>query len=118
MSHETVNSKAFLASAICVATFFLAWNVLSALDGWHLSWLRIALNIAVISALLLKFRHAKLLVKIWAALPLISLGLFVLTSAMRGKWSAYPVEHIVGAVLALPIFLWANRAFSPPPGEI
>jgi len=118
MPNETVSSKAFLASALCVAAFFLVWNILSALSGWHLSWLRIALNTAVISALLLKFRHTKLLVKIWAALPLLSLGLFLLTSAMRGKWSAYPVEHIVGAALTLPIFLWANRAFTPPPGEI
>lgn len=80
-----------------------------------MSWLRAALNLSVIFAMLFKYRHTKLLVKIWSALPLISLGLFLLTSALRVKWSAYPIEHIIGAALTLPIFLWADRAFSSSP---
>jgi hypothetical protein len=117
MAFEVVRSKAFFTLVLCVASFFLVWNVLSAVSGWWQSYWRVFLNLAVILALLFRFRHTKLLVKVWAALPLISLGAFLLTSALRAKWSPYPIEHAIGAALTLPIFLWANRAFSAPARE-
>jgi hypothetical protein len=100
-----------------VALIFLVFNFLSALGGWWQSYWRVALNLAVILSLFLRFRHAKLLVKVWAVLPLASFGAFLLLSALRGKWSAYPIEHIVSVALTLPIFLWANKAFSEPAKE-
>ena len=64
--------------------------------------------------MLLKYRHTKILVKIWAALPLVSLGLYLASSALRGAWNAQPIEHVVWALISLPIFMLANKAFGMP----
>jgi len=118
MPRQTVNSKVFLFVTIGVACFFLVWNVaFSTLSGWQLYY-RVVLNLAVIGSVLFGFRYAKLLVKIWAVLPLISLGIFLLTSMLRGVWSAYPIEHLLSVALTLPIFLSANKFFDTPASEI
>jgi hypothetical protein len=111
MAHEVVRSKLYLVAAVCVATVFLAWNALLVLGGWLPGYLRIALDLAVIVGLLTKFRYGKVLVQVWASLPLISLGLFLTSSLLRGRWSANPIEHVVGVALTLPLLLLANRAF-------
>jgi hypothetical protein len=117
MSPTLPRNKTFLAAVLIVASFLLVWNTASALSGWHLGWLRVALNLAVIAAIFLNFRQSRLLVKIWAALPLISLGSFLLTSLLRLRWSPSPIEHLVGAALTLPIFLYLRKESGPPEGE-
>jgi hypothetical protein len=92
-----------------VAIFFFAWNVLSIIGGWT-GYAQIVGDVVVILVLALRSRYARIIVKVWAALPLISLGIFLLLSAMHGAWSRYPFQHILGAILTLPIFLSVDRA--------
>jgi hypothetical protein len=98
--------------------FLLVWNLDSALSGYRLSYARVGLNTAVILAVLFKFRHTRILIKVWALLPFISVGLYLLSSLLRGSWNAYPIEHGVGAALALPVLLWLNKAFSKSAEQI
>jgi len=92
-----------------VAVFFFAWNVLSLIGGWT-GYTQIVGDVVVILVLALRFKYARIIVKVWAALPLLSLGIFLLLSARHGVWSRYPFQHVLGAILTLPIFLSVDRA--------
>ena len=113
MAHETIHSRPYLAAAIGIPATFLLWNTLAALGGWRPAYLRIALDLAVILAVLAKYRYAKLVVIVWASLPLVSLGIFLALSLFRRAWSADPITHVVGAALTFPLLLFARRAFTP-----
>jgi hypothetical protein len=91
-----------------VAVFFFAWNVLSLIGGWT-GYAQIVGDVVVILVLALRSKYARIIVKVWAALPLISLGIFLLLSVMHGAWSRYPFQHVLGAILTLPIFLSVDR---------
>jgi hypothetical protein len=108
---NAVPTKLFTVTCICIASFLLLWNLDSALSGYPASYLRVLLDLLVILALLLRHPYARILIKIWAALPLISLALFLTASALRGRWSAHPYEHIASLILLLPVFLWVDSAF-------
>lgn len=111
MAYEKLQSKTFLVFALCVAGIFFVSNMISAFHGWHFAYLKIFINLAVILVLLFKYRHAKAIVKIWAALPIVSFCLFLLASALRGRWGAQPTEHVFAAILGITIFFWVNKAF-------
>ena len=114
MSSQHIATGRFQAATVSVAAFFILWNVgLSTLQGWPLYY-HVCLNLAVIFSLLLGFKHARFLVRVWAAIPLASLGLFLLSSLLKGKWSAQPMEHAMSLALTLPILIWSKSAFGRP----
>jgi hypothetical protein len=113
LRNEVEISRSFLVGSMSVAVFFIAWNVLSLIGGWT-SYTQIVGDVVVILVLTLRFKYARIIVKVWAALPLISLGIFLLLSAMHGAWSRYPFQHVLGAILTLPIFLSVDRAIRRP----
>lgn len=115
MRSQRLASGPFQIATVSVAAFFILWNVgLSTLQGWALYY-RVCFNLIVIATLLLGFKHAKFLFRVWAAIPLVSLGLFLLSSGLKGKWSAQPMEHIMAVALTLPLLIWSNKAFTPSP---
>ena len=109
---ESVRSRLMLAYGIGVITMFLVWNILSTLGGWRpQGYLRIGLDSVALIALIVQFRYAQGIVKIWSAIPFLSLASFLLASGLRHKWSANPNEHIFAAVLTLPMLLWISLDF-------
>jgi hypothetical protein len=106
-------SKPFVIVATSVAAVFLVWNILATLGGWSQGWLRIALDGGAILVVLVRFRYSRVLFKIWSILPIVSLGVFLVSSALRGRWGIDPLQHLVGAALTLPLFLWADQAYRP-----
>jgi signal transduction histidine kinase len=109
LRNEVHISRWFLVASMSVAVFFLSWNVLSVIGGWK-GYIQIVGDIVVILVLVLRFRYTRIVVKVWAALPLLSLATFLLLSAMHGAWSRYPLQHVLGAMLTLPLFLTVDRA--------
>jgi len=73
--------------------------------------LRVALDAGVLIVLVTKWRYARIYIKVWSLLPIVSMSLYLASSALRAKWSAFPIQHIVGVLLTLPIFLWVDKAY-------
>lgn len=106
-----VPSRSFLIACVSLAILSLGWNVFAILLGWTPGYLRVLLDTGVLVVLFTKSRYARIYIKVWSFLPTVSVCLFLVSSALRGRWSAYPIEHIAGLVVTLPIFLWADKAF-------
>ena len=106
-----VPPRLFVALCVVVAVLFLAWNLIAIVGGWVPGYLRVALDGAVLVVLLTKWRYARIYIKVWSLLPIISMGFYLVSSALRAKWSAMPIQHVVGLLLAVPIFLWVDKAY-------
>ena len=111
MAQRSVPPISFVALCVCVAVLMLVWNILAIMHGSALGYLRVALDAGVLVVLFAKSRYARIYIKVWSLLPIVSVCLYLVSSALRAKWSAYPMLHAVGLLLTLPIFFWVDKAF-------
>ena len=114
MANERLRSKPFLGVALGLASLILASNVITVAHGHLGRLLACAANVAVIVALLTRYKYARLIVRIWAALPVLSLGLFLLASLLRWRLGETALLHAATAATGVVLYIWAGRAFQPP----
>lgn len=106
-------SLPFKTVALLLAGAMLVLSLLPVLDGRSPNYIGLVLNLPVIVALAANSRFAKSIVKAWAMLPIISLGLYVLVAILRGSpgQEPGPVFWLTTAAIGAGMFLWANSAF-------
>ena len=93
---------------------FLLWNVLLILGGHRAGYFQTVLNLTVLLAINLKSPYSRFLLKVWCALPVISIGIYLLLSVMHRHWSQDSIDHVVGALLVLPVFIQLYRPAERP----
>jgi len=114
MELQEAISKPLRIYACTVAALFLLWNVLLILGGHRAGYFQTVLNLTVLLAINLKSPYSRFLLKVWCALPVISIGIYLLLSVMHRHWSQDPIDHVVGALLVLPVFIQLFRPAERP----
>jgi NADH:ubiquinone oxidoreductase subunit 2 (subunit N) len=106
-------SPLFKIVALLLAGAMVVLSLLPVFDGRSPNYIGLILNLPVVVALVTNARFAKSIVKVWAMLPIISLGLYVLVAMLRGSFGQEPgpVFWLSTAAIGAGMFLWANSAF-------